>query len=154
MRFPRSPSRNHNQRLREEHRWLASDRGAAPVEFALVAPLILLVALAVLQLTLALHVRSVAIGAASEGARLAAISNAEAGRERTTRLLRGSIAGPAIRDTTVRLDRSGPLAVTAVDVTLDLPLIGLLGPVEMMVTGRAVVESTNELVPGFGWQRS
>ena len=154
MRFPRSPNRNHNQHLREVHKWCASDRGAAPVEFALVAPLILLVALAVLQLTLALHVRSVAIGAASEGARLAAISNAEAGRERTTRLLRGSIAAPAIRDTTVRLDRSGPLAVTAVDVTMDLPLIGLLGPVEMTVTGRAVVESTNELVPGFGWQRS
>lgn len=154
MRFPRSHNRNHNQQLREVHKWCASDRGAAPVEFALVAPLILLVALAVLQLTLALHVRSVAIGAASEGARLAAISNAEAGRERTTRLLRGSIAAPAIRDTTVRLDRSGPLAVTAVDVTLDLPLIGLLGPVEMTVTGRAVVESTNELVPGFGWQRS
>jgi Flp pilus assembly protein TadG len=152
VRFPRLPSPKNNQRLRAARRSLVSDEGAAPVEFALVTPLVLLVALAVLQLTLALHVRSVAIGAASEGARLAAISNVEAGRERTTRLLRGSIAGPAIRDTTVRLDRSGPLAVTAVDVTLDLPLIGLLGPVEMTVTGRAVVESTDELVPGFGWQ--
>jgi len=128
---------------------LRSDEGTAPVEFALVTPLLLLVALAVLQLTLLLHVRSVAIGAASEGARLAAISDEAAGRERTLSLLDASIAGTAIRDAVVRVDRSGPLAVTAVDVTLDMPLVGLLSPVAMTVTGRAVLESTNELVPGF-----
>lgn len=126
-----------------------SDEGTAPVEFALVTPLLLLVALAVLQLTLVLHVRSVAIGAASEGARLAAMSDPKTGRERTLGLLQSSIAGAAIRDTVVRVDRSGPLPVTAVDVTLDMPLIGLLSPVAMTVTGRAVLESTSELVPGF-----
>ena len=126
-----------------------SDEGTAPVEFALITPLLLLVALAVLQLTLVLHVRSVAIGAASEGARLAAMSDPEVGRERTLGLLQSSIAGAAIRDTVVRVDRSGPLPVTAVDVTLDVPLIGLLSPVAMTVTGRAVLESTSELVPGF-----
>lgn len=128
---------------------LRSDEGTAPVEFALVAPLLLLVALAVLQLTLALHVRGIVIGAASEGARLAAMGDLPSGVERTQRILRTSIAGAAIRDTVVRVDRSGPIAVTAVDVTVDLPLIGLLGPVPMTVTGRAVMESTEELVPGF-----
>lgn len=128
---------------------LRSDEGTAPVEFALVTPLLLLVALAVLQLTLALHVRSVAIGAASEGARLAAISSADAGRERTLSLLDASIAGTGVRDTVVRVDRTGPVAVTAVDITLDVPVIGLLSPVAMTVTGRAVIESTDELVPGF-----
>ena len=34
-------------------------------------------------------------------------------------------------------------------VTLDLPLIGLLGPTPMTVTGRSVLESTRELPPGF-----
>lgn len=128
---------------------LRSDEGAAPVEFALVSPLLLLVALAVLQLTLALHVRSIVIGAASEGARLAAMGDLSSGVERTERILQTSIAGAAIRDTVVRVDRSGPVAVTAVDVTVDLPLVGLLGPVPMTVTGRAVIESTEELVPGF-----
>lgn len=128
---------------------LRSDEGTAPVEFALVAPLLLLVALAVLQLTLALHVRGIVIGAASEGARLAATGDLPSGMERTQRILRTSIAGAAIRDTVVRVDRSGPVAVTAVDVTVDLPLIGLLGPVPMTVTGRAVMESTDALVPGF-----
>lgn len=128
---------------------LRSDEGAAPVEFALVSPLLLLVALAVLQLTVALHVRSIVIGAASEGARLAAMGDLSSGVERTERILQTSIAGAAIRDTVVRVDRSGPVAVTAVDVTVDLPLVGLLGPVPMTVTGRAVIESTEELVPGF-----
>jgi Flp pilus assembly protein TadG len=128
---------------------LRSDEGTAPVEFALVTPLLLLVALAVLQLTLLLHVRSVAIGAASEGARLAAVSDLDAGRERTMSMLRTSIAGTAIRDAVVRVDRTGPVAVTAVDVTVDMPLVGLLSPVAMTVTGRAVIESTSELVPGF-----
>lgn len=128
---------------------LRSDEGAAPVEFALVSPLLLLVALAVLQLTLALHVRSIVIGAASEGARLAAMGDLSSGVERTERILQTSIAGAAIRDMVVRVDRSGPVAVTAVDVTVDLPLVGLLGPVPMTVTGRAVIESTEELVPGF-----
>ena len=128
---------------------LRSDEGAAPVEFALVTPLLLLVALAVLQLTLLLHVRSVAIGAASEGARLAAMGDLSLGRERALAILNASIAGTAVDDAVVRVDRSGPVAVTAVDVTLDVPLVGLLGPVAMTVTGRAVIESSSELVPGF-----
>ena len=128
---------------------LRSDEGTAPVEFALVTPLLLLVAVAVLQLTLLLHVRSVAIAAASEGARLVAMSDEEAGLERTRSMLDASIAGTAIRDTGVRVDRSGQVPVAAVDVTLDMPLIGLLSPVAMTVTGRSVIESTNELVPGF-----
>lgn len=128
---------------------LRSDEGVAPVEFALVAPLLLLVALAVLQLTLLLHVRSVVIGAASEGARLAAMGDPSLGRERTLAILDSSIAGTAIRDAVVRVDLSGPVAVTAVDVTLDVPLVGLLGPVAMTISGRAVIESTSELVPGF-----
>lgn len=128
---------------------LRSDEGVAPVEFALVAPLLLLVALAVLQLTLLLHVRSVAIGAASEGARLAAMGDPSLGRERTLAILDSSIAGTATRDAVVRVDLSGPVAVTAVDVTLDVPLVGLLGPIAMTISGRAVIESTSELVPGF-----
>jgi len=130
---------------------LARDDGAAPVEFALVTPLVLLVALGVLQLTLALHVRSVAIGAAAEGARLAALTNGDlaAGQDRTERILGTSIAGTTIRSTQARIDRAGPVGVAAVDVTLDLPLIGLLGPTPMTVTGRSVLEPTRELPPGF-----
>ena len=49
---------------------LRSDDGAASVEFALVAPLLLLIAVAVLQLTLALHVRSVMVQADRKSIRL------------------------------------------------------------------------------------
>lgn len=128
------------------------DDGAAPVEFALVTPLLLLVALAVLQLALTLHVRSVAIGAAGEGARLAALVGGDemTARQRTERILSESIAGTALRGTDFRIDRSGSVPVAAVDVTVDLPLVGLYGPTPMTVTGRAVMESTADLVPGFG----
>jgi hypothetical protein len=71
------------------------------------------------------------------------------GRERTLAILDSSIAGTATRDAVVRVDLSGPVAVTAVDVTLDVPLVGLLGPIAMTISGRAVIESTSELVPGF-----
>ncbi len=134
---------------------LRSDDGAASVEFALVAPLLLLIAVAVLQLTLALHVRSVMVQAASEGARLMALAGADsaaqvgAGTQRTEQILAASIAGTAVRTTTARVDRSGPVPVAAIDVTADLPLIGLLGPTPMTVTGRAVLESTDELGAGF-----
>ena len=43
------------------------------MEFALVAPLLMLVALAVLQLMLAVHVRTVITSAAIEGARVGAL---------------------------------------------------------------------------------
>lgn len=131
-------------------RW-KSDDGTATVEFALVAPLLLLVALAVLQLALALHVRGVLIGAATEGARLAALAggDADTGRQRTERILAETIAGTAVRETQVRIDRTGPVPVAAVDVTVDLPLVGLLGPTPMTVTGRAVLESTEHLDAGF-----
>lgn len=130
---------------------LKSDDGTASVEFALVAPLLLLIAVAVLQLTLALHVRSVMVQAASEGARLVALAGGDArnGQARTERILAESIAGTTLRSTDVRIDRTGPVPVAAVDVTADLPLLGLLGPTPMTVTGRAVLESTGELVPGF-----
>ena len=133
---------------------LRSEDGAASVEFALVAPLLLLLAVAVLQLALALHVRSVMVQAASEGARLVALAGADAraGQLRTERILDASIAGTALRATTVRFERSGgsgEVPIAAVDVTADLPLIGLFGPTPMTVTGRAVLEDTFELGPGF-----
>ena len=130
---------------------LRADDGAAPVEFALITPLLLLVALAVLQLALVLHVREVAVGAASQGARVAAMTNGDLlqGKARAVRVLHQSIAAPALRSTHARIDREGPVPVAAVDMTLDLPIVGMFGPTTMTVTGRSLLESGSELVPGF-----
>ena len=130
---------------------ISADDGASPVEFALITPLLLVVTLAVLQLALVLHVRGVAVGAASQGARVAAMTNGDLsqGKARAERVLRESIAAPAVRSTRVRIDHEGPVAVAAVHVTLDLPIVGMFGPTSMTVTGRSLLESGSELVPGF-----
>ena len=78
---------------------LRSDRGSAAVEFALVAPLVLLVALGVLQLTLALHVRSTLTAAAAEGARAGALaySNPSFAERRTRAILSDALGGGMAR---------------------------------------------------------
>jgi hypothetical protein len=124
-------------------RRLLDDRGSAVVEFALVAPLLLLVALAVVQTALAMHVRSVMTAAAAEGARSAALagSHLALGEQRTRQLLAGNLAEGVVEEVVAarRLERAGP--VVEVRVTARVPLLGLFGPTGMQVTGRALDES-------------
>ena len=123
---------------------LQGSSGSATVEFALVAPLLLAVALAVVQLALTLHVRTTVTSAAAEGARAAALAGADlsAGERRVRSLLAHSIAGDVIDDITVRRDLRGGLVVVSVGVDARLPLIGLLGPTVMHVDGHALAEWT------------
>lgn len=111
-------------------------------EFALVTPLLLLVALAVLQLALALHVRTTLTAAAAEGARGAALAGSDLaiGEGRARELLNGSLAGSTVRDVRGVMAQVGGVPVIEMQVTADLPLIGVFGPVPMSVTGRAVME--------------
>jgi Flp pilus assembly protein TadG len=118
-------------------------RGSATVEFALVTPLLLVVMLGVLQVALALHVRSTAIAAAAEGARMAAMlgSDPDLGVERTEQVLRENIAGTGVRTVTARRAVHEGLQVLSVEVVMDLPLIGFLGPTEMRVRAHALDET-------------
>lgn len=111
-------------------------------EFALVTPLLLLVALAVLQLALALHVRTTLTAAAAEGARGAALAGSDLliGETRARDVLSSSLAGGAVRDVRGEVVQIHGVPVIEMEVTADLPLIGVFGPVPMSVTGRAVVE--------------
>ena len=91
---------------------LRGDRGSAVVEFALVTPLLLLVALAVLQVTLALHVRSTLTAAAAEGARAGALAGAGLG-----------VAESRTRDV---LAEAGLIVAESVDVPVFVdPLVNL-----------------------------
>lgn len=124
------------RRLRDE------DRGSAVVEFALVTPLVLVVALAVLQVILALHVRSTLTAAAAEGARAGALAGSGLGvaESRTREVLSGALGGSAaqrIQATRTRLDG---MPVIRVRVTARLPLLGTLGPTALTVDGHAVAE--------------
>ena len=119
-----------------------SDRGNASVEFALVAPLLMLVALAVLQLMLAVHVRTVVTSAAIEGARIAALVGGDVNRaeSRTRSILESNIAGTAVQSISASLVTTGENEMFAVVVETELPLIGFYGPTSMKITGHALVE--------------
>lgn len=121
---------------------LREDRGSAVVEFALVTPLLLLVALAVLQVILALHVRSTLTAAAAEGARAGALAGAglAVAESRTRDVLDDALGGDAAQDVVASRTRLEGVEVVRVMVTARLPLLGTLGPTALTVEGHAIAE--------------
>lgn len=118
------------------------DRGSAVVEFALVTPLLLLVALGVLQVTLALHVRSTLTAAAAEGARAGALSGSglRVAESRTRDVLAQALGGDAAQRIEASRARHAGVGVIRVRVTARLPLLGTLGPTALTVEGHAMEE--------------
>ena len=105
-------------------------------------PLLLALAIGVVQVVLTLHVRSVLTAAAAEGARAAALAGADpaAAVSRVDALLAGSLAGSVVHDVTARPSAEAGLPVMVVRVEARLPLAGLLAPTELVVEGRALRE--------------
>lgn len=123
--------------------WIgSSDSGSAPVEFVLVAPLVMLIFAAVLQLGLAAHVRSTLVAAAAEGARAGAEAGAPPGAavSRTKAAVADSLADGVVEDIDVTTRREGGVPLVAVTIRARLPLFGLLGPSSLEVNGRALRE--------------
>ena len=122
------------------------DAGAAVVEFVLVSVLLLGLFLAVLQLALALHTRTVLVAAAQEGARWAANADRSPsdGVARTRALVAEALsdeASAAMTVTAVPVDRDGT-EVVEVTVRGPLPVRFLpVSPVEVTVRGHALEES-------------
>ena len=118
------------------------DRGSAALEFALVAPLVLLVALAVLQVALALHVRATLTAAAAEGARRGALADSgmRAAEATTRSVLASTLAGGVVDDVRATTARVDGLPVVAVRIDARLPVLGLLGPPALVVEGHALQE--------------
>ena len=135
---PGAPAARGHVQWRGEH----GERGSAPVEFALVAPLVLVLALAVVQLALALHVRATLTAAAAEGARAAAMSGADAsrGEARVRALLASSGMDGLVDEVRVAPATRRGLAVVEVEVRAALPLIGMLGPTALVVGGTSLRE--------------
>jgi len=118
------------------------DDGNVVVEFVLVSILVITIAMGVIQLAVALHVRNMLISAASEGARLAATNDRglEEGVHRTDVLLADSLGGyethVAASDTVI----DGAPA-TQVTVTAPVPVFGMWGLGTMSVSARAFEEA-------------
>ncbi len=119
------------------------ERGSAVVEFTVVVPTLMLVVLGVLQVGLALHVRSTITSAAAEGARVAAVSGGDtaAGVRRTRQALSSSLANGVVESVLARRTSAGGVATVDVEVRARLPLVGLLGPSSLVVHGHALAEA-------------
>lgn len=119
-----------------------NDDGNASVEFALIAPLLMLIGLAVLQLMLALHIRTVITSAAIEGARVGALVGSDLGtaEKRTREVLLANIAGATVSNVHASRTFLDGIPMIAVQVNAELPLIGVYGPTTMTLTGHAYVE--------------
>ena len=107
------------------------------------APLLLLVALAVVQVGLAAYVCSTIASAAAEGARVAAVSggDGEVGVHRTRSALSSSLADGVVESVTATTTHIGGVAVVDIEVRARLPLVGLLGPSVLVVHGHALEEA-------------
>ncbi|MFD2796763.1 TadE/TadG family type IV pilus assembly protein [Promicromonospora vindobonensis] len=120
------------------------ERGSAAAEFLLVSVLVLALLLGVVQVALAVHVRSLATDAAAEGARVAArVDRGPAdGVARTRALLADALTADYARDVTAGRTTLDGAAVTEVTVRAPLPVVGLLGPGgTLTVRGHALEEA-------------
>ena len=109
----------------------------------MVGVLLTVLALAVVQLALALHVRNTLLDAAAEGARHAALAGSSdtAGIIRTKDLISAAVSAEYARD--VSAGRTSIAGVPAIEVTVraTLPVVGLLGLERgMEVSGHAALE--------------
>ena len=120
----------------------AGERGAAVVDFVLVGGLLTLFFLAIIQLTLVLHVRNTLIDAAASGARYGTLAdrNAADARARTAQLISVALSpGFANEVSTTETIYQG-VATLEVTVRAPLPVIGLIGPRESLeVKGHAAI---------------
>ena len=120
------------------------DRGSAIVDFALVGGLLTLLFAAVLQLTLALHVRNTLVDCAAEGARFAATADRSPadGVDRARELIAMTLAPRFAETVSSRELVLDGVRVIEVEVIAPVPVIGLIGPSgTMTVTGHALEES-------------
>lgn len=104
--------------------------------------LVTVIFLALLQLTLALHVRNTVADAASSAARYGALGDRTPGdaRDRALALVSGALGPGYVQDIAVGVDSVEGIRVLSVQISAPLPVLGLLGPSRTLeVTGHAVI---------------
>lgn len=117
------------------------ERGAAAVEFALLAPVLLLMVMGIAEFGRAYHVQATISQAAREGVRVMALNNDPAGAIAATRA-----AAPTLNLTNVTVTPSScissgttPAATATVTVTFPLTFISRLFGTGVTLTGTGVM---------------
>lgn len=118
------------------------DRGGAVVEFTLVTVLLLVLFLALLQLGLALHVRNTLVAYAAEGARYAANADRTPadGVAHTVTLVEATLDDSFADDVTGTTVVADGVPQVEIRVSATLPLLGFLGPRNLVVTAHSLDE--------------
>jgi Flp pilus assembly protein TadG len=114
------------------------------VEFVLVSVLVVVVALAVIQLGMALYIRNTLVSAAGEGARFAAAADRspEDGVQHTRALINQSLPDSYADHVSARYTMVDGVQTVEVEVRASLPVFGWLGPSGgLRITGHAMEES-------------
>ncbi|KHL04985.1 TadE family protein [Sinomonas humi] len=115
------------------HRWdhRPVDAGSAPADFVLVGSFLTVLFLAIVQLTLVLHVRNTLVDAASSGARYGALADRglSDATGRTAEIVQAAL-GPAFASEVeaVRTTSAEGTPLVEVRVRAPLPLVGFVGP--------------------------
>ncbi len=124
----------------------SSEKGSAVVGFALTVALLLLAVLALFNLAITLHVRTVLQDAAVEGARAGAASKAgsaqgvEVATSRAGEFVTGNLAEEYARDIVAHVTDIAGVPVIEVEITGPLPLFGVEGPHVLSVRAHAAIE--------------
>lgn len=119
------------------------ERGSAVVDFVMVGALLTTFFLAIIQLTLVLHVRNTLIDAASSGARYGTLADRTAGdaEERAAMLIRTGLNPDFAQDISTSVVTFEGFQTLQVTVRAPLPVIGFIGPRDMLeVTGHAAIQ--------------
>lgn len=119
------------------------EQGSAVVDFVLVGSLLVVFFMAIIQLALVLHVRNTLIDAAASGARYGTLADrGAADAEERTRHLIGVALNQGFADHVSTSEVTvGGLRTLEVTVRAPMPVIGLIGPREMLeVKGHAAVQ--------------
>jgi hypothetical protein len=113
------------------------------VDFVLVGGLVTVLFVAIVQLTLVLHVRATLIDCAAQGARYAAAAGRQPsdGVGRTVELATAELSAAYASDVTAGRARLDGVDVIEVTVRAPMPVVGLVGPAgTLVVRGHAMVE--------------
>ncbi|BCW72042.1 hypothetical protein NicSoilB8_30860 [Arthrobacter sp. NicSoilB8] len=119
------------------------EHGSAVVDFVLIGSLLTLFFLAIVQLTLVLHVRNTLIDAAASGARYGTLADRGSGdaRDRTVQLITAALNAEFAGDVTTSESTYQGIRTLEVTVRAPLPVIGFIGPRALLeVRGHAAIQ--------------
>jgi Flp pilus assembly protein TadG len=119
------------------------ERGSAVVDFVMVGGLLTMFFLAIIQLTLVLHVRNTLIDAAASGARYGTLADrgASDAEERAGMLIATALNADFAQDISTTEVTFQGLRTLEVTIKAPMPVIGLIGPRDVLeVKGHAAIQ--------------